>query len=314
MEMAFEEKEARYRDTLRVAYTQMQQAVPSSFGRLLGAYQEAFSRDWWRTSKCFERLKVVNLGGSAIGTGITVPRFFIFEVAEALRQETGRPFTRGDHLQDTTANLDAFVEVHGNLKAHAVNLEKIAGDLRALASDAFGTPGFRIPARQVGSSIMPGKVNPVIPEYVISAAHAVYANDALVGSMAAMGFLDLNAYLPIIGQRMLSSLDLLISADRTLARHLVSGVEIDGALTEEQLMRSPVIATALLPFVGYDKSAEAARLMKSQGVSIFEANRALNLVDEETLRSALTPANLLKLGYRISDVAGESGKDHAEKP
>ncbi len=127
---------------MRIAYTQMQEAVPSSYGRLFSTYCDALSRDWWRVSKCFERIKTVNLGGSAIGTGITVPRFFMSGVVQTLREITGMPFTRAENMQDATCNLDALVEVHAILKAHAVNLEKIVSDLRLLSSDLSKTEGI----------------------------------------------------------------------------------------------------------------------------------------------------------------------------
>ena len=175
----FEGLEGRYRNSLRIGYTQMQEAVPTSYGKLFSNYSDALSRDWWRVSKCFERIKVVNLGGSAIGTSAAVPRFFVMEVVQNLQQITGLPVTRGENLTDATSNLDALVEVHATIKAHAVNLEKMVNDLRLLASD-IGGAGIRIPQQQVGSSIMPGKVNPVIPEFVISSAQQVYAHDQVV--------------------------------------------------------------------------------------------------------------------------------------
>jgi len=201
--------EGKYRNELRIAYTQMQEAVPSSYGMLFSTYSEALSRDWWRVSKCFERIKIVNLGGSAVGTGIGVPKYFIMEVVPVLQNLTGLPVTRNENLADATNNLDSFVEVHAILKAHAVNLEKMVSDIRLLASDVAGVHGLQIQQRQVGSSIMPGKVNPVIPEFVISAAHKIYSNDMLITSLSAQGCLDLNAYLPVIGHALLESLKLL---------------------------------------------------------------------------------------------------------
>ena len=130
---------------MRIAYTQMQEAVPSSYGRLFSTYSDALSRDWWRISKCFERIKTVNLGGSAIGTGITVPRFFITGVVQTLQQITGLPLTRAENLQDATCNLDSLVEVHAILKAHAVNLEKMVSDLRLLSSDLVKNREMQIP-------------------------------------------------------------------------------------------------------------------------------------------------------------------------
>jgi aspartate ammonia-lyase len=296
-----EEIEKQNLNTLRVGYTQMQEAVPSTYGRLFSTYSDALSRDWWRVSKCFERIKVVNLGGGAIGTGLAIPRFFIMEVVQELQKLTNLPVTRGENLQDATANLDAFVEVHAIIKTHAVNLEKMVSDIRLLASDIVGTHEVDIPKKQVGSSIMPGKVNPVIPEFVISVAHKVYANDSLIASLCAQGCLELNAYLPIIGHAIIESLKLLKAADETLCDNLLSGLTINAEVAEKRLWNSPSITTALSPIIGYHKAAELAKEMKSIGCDVFEANRKLNLMDEAHLKTILEPQNLMKMGYSIKD-------------
>lgn len=296
----FEVLEGRYRDDLRIAYTQMQEAVPSSYGKLFSNYSDALSRDWWRVSKCYERIKVVNLGGSAIGTSVAVPRFFVMEVVQQLQQLTGLPVTRGENLNDTTSNLDSFVEVHAILKAHAVNLEKIASDLRLLASDLTGS-AIKLPQLQVGSSIMPGKVNPVIPEFVISAAHQVYANDSLVSGLCGQGCLDLNAYVPLIGYSIIGSLKLLIASCRTMLTNMVAGLEVDTKTSLNRLLHSPAIATALSPYIGYHKAAEVAKLMKSTGKNIQEINTELKLLPAEKLEILLKPSNLLKAGYSLND-------------
>lgn len=296
-----ESLENRYRNVLRIAYTQMQEAVPSSYGKLFSTYSEALSRDWWRVSKCFERIKVVNLGGSAIGTGITVPQFFIMEVVSVLQQLSGLPVARGENLPDATNNLDSLVEVHAILKSYAVNLEKMVSDLRLLASD-LSHGELKIPARQVGSSIMPGKVNPVIPEFVISAAHRVYSNDMLIGSLSAQGCLDLNAYIPVIGVAMIESLKLLIAAGSTLRENLLEGVTVMKEVTNKRLYSSPSITTSLVPFIGYERSAQLARLMKEEKIDIFEANDRLKLVGNSILKKALKPENLLKTGYSVNDL------------
>ncbi len=297
-----EATESTYRNELRIAYTQMQEAVPSSYGMLFSTYSEALSRDWWRVSKCFERIKIVNLGGSAVGTGLAVPKFFIMEVVPALQKLTGLPVTRSENLSDATNNLDSFVEVHAILKAHAVNLEKMVSDIRLLASEVAGVHDVSIPQRQVGSSIMPGKVNPVIPEFVISAAHRIYSNDMLISSLSAQGCLDLNAYLPTIGHALLESLKLLIAADKTVADNLIAGLTITSGTGASRLFKSPAIATALNPLIGYRKAVLLAKEMKSSGIDIFEANKKLKLIDEEKLKSVLEPENLLKTGFTLSDL------------
>lgn len=294
--------EADCRNDLRIAYTQMQQAVPSSFGKLFSTYSEALSRDWWRVSKCFERIKVLNLGGSAVGTGLGVPRFFIMEVVNQLQQISKTTVSRSENLPDATNNLDCFVEVHAILKAHAVNLEKIASDIRLLSSDISGNKEFIIPQKQAGSSIMPGKVNPVIIEFVISASQQVYANDMLISSLSARGCLDLNAYLPSIGNAMLESIRLLIACDQTLLNNVFEGLIINKATALERLYKSPAITTALAVYIGYNKASELAKLMKAENLDIFEANHRLAFVDESKLLQILKPENLLKTGFGIEDL------------
>jgi aspartate ammonia-lyase len=297
-----EKAEGIYRDTLRMAYTQMQQAVPSSYGKLFSSYSDALSRDWWRVSKCFERIKTVNLGGSAIGTGIAVPRFFIMEACGKLQQISGLPVTRSENLSDSTSNLDSFVEVHAILKSHAVNLEKMASDLRLLSSDLVNGHELNIPKKQTGSSIMPGKINPVIVEFAISAAHKIYSNDGLVTSLCAMGTLDLNAYLPTIGNAMLESLKLLISVDQTMTENLFTGMTVNSQTANDNLYRSPSVTTALTPFIGYHKAALLAKEMQEKQINVFQANQNLKLMEEEKLRNFMQPQNLLKTGYSMDDL------------
>jgi aspartate ammonia-lyase len=288
-------------NTLRIGYTQMQEAVPTSFSRLFSTYNEALSRDWWRVSKCFERIKTVNLGGSAIGTGTTVPQYFIMEVVQNLQRLTGLPVTRSENLSDATSNLDAFVEVHAILKAHSVNLEKMMNDLRLLGSD-ISHKEISLPQKQAGSSIMPGKVNPVIPEFVIGITNKIYANDILISSLCASGCLELNAYLPVIGYAFIESIKLLIAADSTINDNLIKGITINTKIAAEKLYYSASITTVLIPYIGYHKASEMASLMKSKNFSIFEANKELKLLDDEKLKTILKPENILKEGFTMGDL------------
>jgi aspartate ammonia-lyase len=297
-----EEYEKKGRKMLRPGYTQMQEAVPSSFGLLFSSYCEALSRDWWRVSKCSERIKVINLGGGAIGTGLAVPKYFIIEVVPELRRLTGLQLTHCENLSDATSNLDRWVEIHATLKAHAVNLEKMVSDIRLLASDITGERLLSIPEKQIGSSIMPGKINPVIPEFVISAAHKIYSNDVLISSLSGQGCLELNAYLPVMGTAIIESLNLLISSDKTILNNLYNGLIINETGGLEALIKNPSIATALIPNIGYHKASEIARYMKDKKVTIFEATSELNILSEEKIRNILEPSNLLRLGYSLDDL------------
>lgn len=287
--------------TLRIGYTQMQEAVPTSFGKLFSTYNEALSRDWWRVSKCFERIKLVNLGGGALGTGLAIPRYFIMEVVNQLRKLTDLPIARSENLADATSNLDSFVEIHATLKAHAVNLEKIVSDLRLLASD-FANPQLSLPQAQVGSSIMPGKINPVIPEFVISIAHKIYANDQLISGLSAQGCLELNAYLPVIGHALIDSLKLLIAADKSLGERLFNGLTINKETSRNLLLKSPSVTTLLNPLIGYHKASELARFMKNNQTDILSANAALGFLPGDILVKLFEPENLLKLGFVLDDL------------
>jgi aspartate ammonia-lyase len=299
---SMEQLETRHRNSLRLGFTQMQEAVPSTYGQLFSSYSEALSRDWWRVSKSFERIKVVNLGGGATGTGISLPRFYIMEVVPVLKNLTSLPVTQGEHMPDATSNMDKWVEVHAILKAHAVNMEKIVSDLRLLASGLGASQEIRLPERQVGSSIMPGKVNPVIPEYIISSAHRIYANDQLITSLAAQGCLELNAYLPEIGCSMLESLKLLISMNRSIKDQMLEGLEIDEEKARARLYGSPAVTTALSPLIGYHKAAELASFMKEERCTVFEANKKLELLDQSRLEKLMEPDQLLKKGFTMNDI------------
>lgn len=297
-----ERLEIESRNILRIGFTQMQEAVPSSYGRLFGAYSESLSRDWWRISKCFERIKTVNLGGGAIGTANGVPRFFVMEASRQLQQITGLPVNRSENLADSTMHLDPFVEVHAILKAHAVNLEKMASDLRLLASDLTAPNDIRIPAQQIGSTIMPGKVNPVIIEFVISAAHKVYTNDQLITQLSAMGCLDLNAYLPSIGHAILESQKMLLAADKTMTDNLLKEMTLIPESAIKRLFLSPAITTALSPYIGYEKASELAHKMKEDQIDVFRANEALQFIKPEELITFLNPDRLLRAGFTITDL------------
>lgn len=295
-----EEKEKEYRSAPRLGHTQMQAAVPSTWGQFFSTYSDMLGRDWWRVSKCFERIKVVNLGGGAIGTGVGSPRFFIMDVITQLQRLSGLPLTRGENLNDATANNDSLVEVHAILKAHAVNLEKMASDIRLLASDIAGKQ-IILPARQVGSSIMPGKINPVICEYTVSVAHTVYSNDMLISNLCGQGCLDLNAYIPVIGNALIESIKLLNSACRTLANNLFAELMVDTKKSTQNLYENPAITTALVPVIGYNKATELAKTMRELGIDVFKANTVLKYVEKSKIKKLLTAENLVKLGFSVRE-------------
>lgn len=295
LQSAFQAQERCAGDVVKIARTQLQDAVPITFGAEFSAWAEAFSRDRWRVFKCEERLRVVNLGGTAVGTGITAPRDYIFRVVEALREETGFGLARAENLVDATQNADPFVEVSGILKAHAVNLLKISSDLRLLASGPrTGLAELRLPPRQAGSSIMPGKVNPVICEAAGQAAMLAIGNDAMITLAAASGQLELNAFLPLLAHALLESLEVLIGADTVFADLCVAGLEPDRARCAEHVAASWATVTALVPALGYARAAELARAAENSGRPVAELAR--DLLDAETLQRLLSPEALTALG------------------
>lgn len=304
---SLEALEKKHRSTLRIAYTQLQEAAPTSYGKMFSTFADALSRDWWRISKCSERIKVVNLGGGVIGTGISIPTYFIMEVVSTLQQLTNLPITRSENMMDATSNLDTFVEVHATLKAHAVNLEKMASDIRLLSSDVSRhNAEFFIPQKQNADSIMAGKTNPAIAEFVISAAHKIYANDMLISSLCGQGQLELNAYLPTIGDALLDSLDMLEAANKTLKHNLIDGISIALSQALSNLNKNAATASALIPYVGHSSAQAMGTLMKEENLTIQEANAKLKLVSEQKLAQILSPASLLKTGFTPSEINDEN--------
>ena len=297
LQEAFQALEKKFAHVVKVGRTQYQDAVLTTLGREMSAYAEAVNRDRWRIYKCQERLRVVNLGGTAIGTGVAAPRQFIFEVVEQLRGVTGIGFARAENLVEATQNTDVFVEVSGILKAHAASLWKISSDLRLLSSgpDA-GFGEIRLPARQAGSSIMPGKVNPVIPEAATQAAMLVLGNDAVIAMAAAAGSLELNAFEPLIAHCLLENLDLLIRANRILRTHCVDGIEADEVRCKQHVENSTAAATALLPALGYENAGEAARMAKSEGKTLRTVVVEKNWMSEADFDAAISPEAVCRLG------------------
>jgi aspartate ammonia-lyase len=297
LQESFQVHEKGFAHIVKVGRTQMQDAVLTTLGREMGAYAESLSRDRWRIYKCEERLRVVNLGGTAIGTGFAAPRQYIFRVVDTLRELTSIGFARAENLTEATQNADVFVEVSGILKALASTLVKVCSDLRLLSSGPeAGLGEIRLPRRQAGSSIMPGKVNPVIPEAVTQAALTVMGYDATIGYAAAMGSLELNPFLPLIAAALFESLLLLARGCETLRRFCVEGIEADEARCREHVEASSALATALVPAVGYDAASEVVRRARETGTSIRAAALADGLLTEAQFDELLTAEAVCRLG------------------
>ncbi len=249
---AFQLKEKAFAHVVKIGRTQLQDAVPTTLGREMSAYARAFGRDRRRISECEEHMQAVNLGGTAIRTGIATPCQYITAVTDRLRVIADLGLTRAKDLVEATQNTDVFIEVSGILNAFAGNLLKIATDLRLLSSSGFGE--VRLPPRQAGSSIRPSKVNPVIPEAVTQAAIVVMASNNAISQACARGSLELNALPPLVADALLNGLDLLSNACGILRRHCVEGLEADEVCCREHLAANTAIATALVGPLGYQLS------------------------------------------------------------
>ncbi|UJX42587.1 aspartate ammonia-lyase [Desulfovibrio sp. JY] len=305
LQEVFQEKEAAFAHVVKVGRTECMDAVPLTLGMEFGAFAEAISRDRWRIFKCRERIKQVSLGGTAVGTGLGAPREFIFRAAEHLRNLTGLPLSRAENLVDATANADPFVEVSGILSAYAANLLKISSDLRLLASGpATGIGEIRLPALQAGSSIMPGKVNPVIPECVGQVALRVAANHQALTLAAGLGQLQINQFLPLVTQSLLESLRLLRQASRIFADKCVAGITADEARCRELVEKSHALATVLVPALGYEAVSKLMAASEAKGVPLAEHLEAAGILSRDAAAALLSPKRMRKLGYEGGDYEG----------
>ncbi len=298
LQEAFQAKEKQFAHVIKIGRTQMQDAVLTTLGREMGAYAEAFARDRWRIYKCQERLRVVNLGGTAIGTGLGAPRQFIFRAIEHLRDIAAIGLSRAENLVEATQNNDTFVEVSGILKALASNLLKIAGDLRFMASGPDGGIGeIRLPQRQPGSSIMPGKVNPVIPEAVSQAAIQVFASDMAITTAVSMGNLELNAFLPLVADNLLGSLGLLTNACDIFRKLCVEGIEADEQACHRSVHGSTVVLTALVDRIGYENATQVARAASADKArTIRQIIVDMGLLSGAEFDDLVRPERLMQLG------------------
>jgi aspartate ammonia-lyase len=293
LQTALQEKEETFSQVIKVGRTQLQDAVPVTLGQEFGAWAQAIARDRWRLYKAEERLRQVNIGGTAVGTGLNAPRAYIFTLIERLRELTGIGLARTEYMMDPTQNCDVFVEVSGLLKTAAVNLTKIANDLRLLSSGPrAGIGEIVLPAVQAGSSIMPGKVNPVIAEAVNQAAFQIMADDLAITLASQAGQLELNAFLPLIAKNLFEMLDLLHHVLPLFTDRCINGIKADAANCRQKLEGSFVLVTALTSLIGYDRASKVAVRCRETGKSVREIVLEQHWLDAATLDEILKPERL----------------------
>src|SRR5262245_8925365 len=284
---ALEAKAAEFADVLKAGRTHWMDAVPMTLGQEFGGYAAQVRAGHARIEATLERLGRIPLGGTAVGTGLNTHPEFAARVRARLAATSGLAIGPPLDPFEGQASRDALVEVSGALKVVAVSLTKVANDIRVLGSGPrAGLAEIRLPELQKGSSIMPGKVNPVIPEVVTQVAAQVIGNDAAITVAGMQGHFELNAFMPVIARNLLDSIELMTAACRAFDEKCVRGIEANRERCEEYAELTLAAATALNPYVGYDRATEIVQKAVATGRSLREVAREEG-VDEETLERAL---------------------------
>ncbi|WP_420822449.1 aspartate ammonia-lyase [Sphingomonas crocodyli] len=287
---AFADKADEFADILKMGRTQLQDAVPMTLGQEFGTYALMLAEDEARLAEASLLIKEINLGGTAIGTGITSHPRYAALVRERLSNIVGEDLITAPNLIEATQDCGAFVQLSGVLKRIAVKLSKVCNDLRLLSSGPrSGFNEINLPPRQAGSSIMPGKVNPVIPEVVNQVAFEVIGNDITITMAAEAGQLQLNAFEPIIFHSLERSLSHLTAACLTLERNCVRGITANREPLRAQVERSIGIVTALNPYIGYQFATEVAVEAHSSGQGVYDIILSRGLMTREHLDTVLQP-------------------------
>lgn len=297
LHQAFCEKADEFDHVLKMGRTQMQDAVPIRLGQEFKAYSTAIMRDLRRMDKAMEEMCTLNMGGTAIGTGINADINYLKRIVPNLAKVSNMELVQAADLIDATQNLDSFVAVSGAVKACAVTLSKIANDLRLMSSGPrTGFHEIDLPAKQNGSSIMPGKVNPVIPEVVNQVAFNIIGNDVTISMAVEAGQLELNAFEPIIFYCMFQSIDTLAYAVQTFVDNCVSGITANEARCRFLVDNSVGIITAICPHVGYQKAADIAKKAMLSGKPVRTLILQEKLIGEEELDHILDPVQMTEPG------------------
>jgi aspartate ammonia-lyase len=291
---ALVKKAGEFNDVIKMGRTEMQDAVPISFGQSFNAYASAFTRDIRRFEEATHTLSVLNMGGTAIGTGITADKRYIENIVPNLCKVTGLALTQAEDLVDATQNLDGFVYVSGIIKSCATTLSKVANDLRLMSSGPrVGFAEINLPPKQNGSSIMPGKINPVIPEVVNQIAFKIIGNDTTITLASEAGQLELNAFEPIIFYSLFESLETLTNGVNAFRKDCIEGITVNVDSCEYQVERSIGIVTALCPYIGYTKASALAKRALKEKKSIRDVLIEEKIVDEAEIDKMLDPYKMI---------------------
>ena len=294
---ALSKKADEFDHVIKMGRTQMQDAVPIRLGQEFKAYSVAVMRDINRMDKAMDEMRTLNMGGTAVGTGINADEAYLKRIVPNLVEISGMDFVQAFDLIDATQNLDPFVAVSGAIKACAVTLSKIANDFRLMSSGPrAGFGEINLPAKQNGSSIMPGKVNPVIPEVVNQVAFNVIGNDVTITMAAEAGQLELNAFEPIVFYCMFQSIDTMAYAVQTFVDNCVSGITANETRCRYLVENSVGVITAICPHVGYQKAADIAKQAIKTGESVRDLILKDGLLTEDELNEIMDPVNMTEPG------------------
>lgn len=284
---------------VKTGRTHLQDATPIRLGQVFGGYAAQIEQGRFRARRAIEALRELPLGGTAVGTGLNCPAGFAERTIAHLNTTLRTGFVEAHNHVEANAARDALVEASGALKTIAVSLHKVANDIRWLASGPRNGLGeLRLPAVQPGSSIMPGKVNPVIPEAVIMACAQVIGYDAAITLGGLGGYFELNLMMPLIAHNILNAIALLTNAAQVFADRCIANLEADAGRCNETVERNLALATALTPMLGYDKAAEIAQEAQATGKTVREIVQIWDVLPAETLSALLDP-------YRMTEPDNE---------
>ncbi|SFA81931.1 aspartate ammonia-lyase [Clostridium frigidicarnis] len=297
LQSALSDKAREFDHVIKMGRTQMQDAVPIRLGQEFGAYASVVKRDIKRIRRSREELKIVNLGATAIGTGINADKKYEEDIVKNLSVVTGIELTQSEDLVDGTQNVDGFVDASSSIKTCAVSLSKIANDLRLMSSGPrTGFGEINLPAKQNGSSIMPGKVNPVIPEVMSQIAFNIIGNDVTISMAAEAGQLELNAFEPVIFYNLFQSIETLTNGIDTFINNCIVGITANEERCRELVENSVGIVTALCPYVGYKEAAKIAKTAIKTKEPVRKLILKEGLLNEEELNNVLDAFSMTEPG------------------
>lgn len=304
LKQSFEKKATEFKDVLKMGRTQLQDAVPMTLGQEFHTFSVMIGEDIQRILEARELVTEINMGGTAIGTGINSHPDYPKIVQKRLCEVTGNPFKTADDLIEATQDTGAYVQISGVLKRVAVKLSKMCNDLRLLSSGPrAGLNEINLPKMQPGSSIMPGKVNPVIPEVVNQVCYAVIGNDVTVSFAAEGGQLQLNVFEPVMAYGLFNSISMMRNAMLTLADKCVNGISANEQICKDFVLNSIGIVTALNPYIGYENSASIAKEALTTGKRVYDIALERGLLSKEQLDEIFQPANMLNPHMSAEDKA-----------